>query len=64
MALNTDSSHIPVGQEESVRRPVGKMADGASFHLDGGMFKDPGASLLGMAFKAGIDIVINPASRP
>jgi hypothetical protein len=62
MALNTNSSYVAVGQEEPIRRPVRKMADSASLHLGRRMLKYPGPSLFRMAFKAGIDIIIESPS--
>jgi hypothetical protein len=62
MTLDTDPSHIPMGEKEPVRRPVRDMTDGASLHFDGGMLKNPGSPFLRMAFKAGIDIKIKSAS--
>ena len=63
MALETDGPDIATDQKETIGRPVGGVTDLTPFYLYREMFKNPGTSLLRMAFKAGIDIKLVPCPQ-
>ena len=60
VALDTDGPDIAPDQKEAIRRPMGHVTDTASFHLSREVFINPGTSLFGMTFEAGVDIEFIP----
>jgi len=56
VTFETEGPNIGADQKKSICRSVRLVATAAPLHFDGCVFKDPGASLLGVAFKTGVFI--------